>query len=147
MPLLTFFLLYQLLRYSNFKTQLSQLLAEKDHEKDQPVKNVDTQEKAARKDSVSPLQYQWTSSNLKALTWSFLKKHQYIIIQVYPFLQCPLFVTFHFSVLYFIELCVCVYAMKHFNTVKAKHPLQVLTEEWNFITSCQRKNGLNDPPT
>ena len=50
----------------------------------------------------------------------------------FPF-QCSFFV---------IEPCVCIYAMKHFNTVKAKHPLRVLTEEWHFISICQRLTKL-----
>ena len=95
MPLLTFFLLYQMLSYGSFKTRLSQLLAEKDHEKHQPVKNVDTRK------------YQWTSSNLKALIFKETVVHYYPILSIFAVS------TFHFSVLYFIEPCVCVYAMKH----------------------------------
>ena len=38
-----------MLNYSNFKTLLLQLVAEKDQEKHQPVKNVDSQERATRK--------------------------------------------------------------------------------------------------
>ena len=60
-------LFYQTLSYSNFKTLLLQLVAEKDQEKHQPVKNVDSQERATRKASVPPLQYQWTTSNLMSL--------------------------------------------------------------------------------
>ena len=56
-----------MLSYSNFKTLLLQLVAEKDQEKHQPVKNVDSQERATRKASVPPLQYQWRTSNLISL--------------------------------------------------------------------------------
>lgn len=41
LPLLPFPLLYQMLNCSNFKTQLAQVLAKKDHAKHQHAKNVD----------------------------------------------------------------------------------------------------------
>ena len=70
-----------MLSYSNFKTQLLQMLAKTGKEKHQSVKNVDSQEKAIRKASALPqLAFEEHALTfLKAFSWSFVIEHQLTI--------------------------------------------------------------------
>ena len=123
-----------MLSYSNFKTLLLQLVAEKDQEKHQPVKNVDSQERATRKASVPPLQYQWRTSNLISLDLVICKGTLTSMCTIHyslgPLhLQSPCFVTCRFNVFYIREPCILCCMQSNIliqRVFKAKHLLQVL---------------------
>ena len=98
-------------------------MAEKDQEKHQPVKNVDSQERATRKASVPPLQYQWRTSNLISLdlvickgTLTSMCMYHTLFSGASPFAE-PMFCNLPFQcVLYQRALYFVLYAIKHFNT-------------------------------
>lgn len=123
-----------MLSYSNFKTLLLQLVAEKDQEKHQPVKNVDSQERATRKASVPPLQYQWKTSNLISLDLVICKETLTSMCTIHysqglSICGAHVFLTCHFNVFDVREPCI-LWSMQSNILIqrefKAKHLLQVL---------------------